>query len=139
MSKKPTTDIAASVRQRLLNLASKEGRPFNEVLQYFAMERFLYRRSQSPHGDRFVLKGALLFTVWQTPATRPTMDIDLLGRTSSSIDNVIGVFQEVCRQPVDPDGLAFDPASVVAERITEDARYEGIRVTVRGTLGTARV
>jgi hypothetical protein len=29
-------DIAASIHQRLLNLAKESGRPFNELLQYFA-------------------------------------------------------------------------------------------------------
>ena len=36
-------NIAVSVRQRLLNRARSEKRPFNELLQYYAMERFLYR------------------------------------------------------------------------------------------------
>lgn len=70
-------DIGASVRQRLLNRARAEGRPFQEVLQYFAMERFLYRLAKSAFADRFVLKGALLLKAWKAPVTRPTMDIDL--------------------------------------------------------------
>jgi hypothetical protein len=57
-------DIAASVRQRLLNEARASNRPFNEILQYFAMERFLFRLAASPHGERFVLKGALLLVIW---------------------------------------------------------------------------
>jgi hypothetical protein len=55
------------VHQRLLNIARKTDRPFDEVLQYFAMERFLYRLSQTEHVDSFVLKGALLFRIWDTP------------------------------------------------------------------------
>jgi hypothetical protein len=73
-------DIGASVRQRLLNRARAEGRPFQELLQYFAMERLLYRLAKSAFADRFVLKGALLLTAWNAPVTRPTMDIDLAGR-----------------------------------------------------------
>ena len=53
-------NIAASIRQRLLNKAREDKRPFNELLQYYAMERFLYRLSISPHKDRFILKGALM-------------------------------------------------------------------------------
>lgn len=60
---KPLRNIAASVRQRLLDRARREGRPFDEVLQYFAMERFLYRLAQSAHSERFVLKGALMLRV----------------------------------------------------------------------------
>jgi hypothetical protein len=58
-------DIGASVRQRLLNKSRTQGRPFQELLQYFAMERFLYRLAKSPYSDRFVLKGALLLTAWR--------------------------------------------------------------------------
>ena len=64
-------DLGASVRQRRLNQAHAQSRPFQELLQYFAMERFLYRLSQSQFPGRFVLKGALLLTAWQAPASRP--------------------------------------------------------------------
>jgi hypothetical protein len=43
MKKPGTKNVGAAVRQRLLNKARETGRPFNELLQYFAMERFLYR------------------------------------------------------------------------------------------------
>ena len=79
-------NIGASVRQRLLNYAKANGRPFAEVLQYYAMERFLYRLSMSPHVETFTLKGALLLTAWQAPISRPTMDIDFLGRTDNAVD-----------------------------------------------------
>ena len=72
-------NVAASVRQQLLNRAHAGKRPFNEVLQHFAMERFLYRLATSPHAGKFVLKGALMMLVWRVPVSRPTMDIDLLG------------------------------------------------------------
>jgi len=45
-----------------------QGRPFQELLQYFAMERFLYRLAKSPYSDRFILKGALLLTAWRAQA-----------------------------------------------------------------------
>lgn len=60
MNRREVRDVAASVRQRLLNTAHATARPFNELLQYYAMERFLFRLSRTPHGDRFVLKGALM-------------------------------------------------------------------------------
>ena len=131
--------MAASVRQRLLDKAKETGRPFNEVLQYFAMERFLYRLSKSPYADSFVLKGALMLTVWEAPLTRPTLDIDLLGRIDNRIETIVRVTKEICRQEVEPDGVDFDIATIRAERIAEDADYEGIRVRFRGSLGTARV
>jgi hypothetical protein len=49
------SDVAHSVHQRLLNLARAQGRPFQELLQHYTLERFLYRWVQSPYADRFVL------------------------------------------------------------------------------------
>ena len=114
MTERPLRNVAASVRQRLMNTARKTGRPFQEVLQYFAMERFLYRLSLSPHSERFILKGALMFTVWGAPASRPTRDIDLLGRMNNSVDVLVPVFRDVCQQAVEPDGLVFAVDSIPA-------------------------
>lgn len=139
MTERPLKNRAASVHQRLLNLSKTQGRPFNEVLQYYAMERFLYRLVQSGHGDRFILKGALMLSVWKVSVSRPTMDIDLLGHMENDIEAVCAVARRACAQTVEPDGLAFDPESVAGERIAEDADYSGVRFRVNGTLGNARL
>ncbi|WP_319549577.1 nucleotidyl transferase AbiEii/AbiGii toxin family protein [Desulfogranum marinum] len=136
---KPTTNKAASVRQRLLNRARSDKRPFNELLQYYAMERFLYRLSQSFSSDRFILKGALLLRVWDAPEFRPTMDIDMLGKTSNEEAAILALFNNILLVPVEEDGLFFDTGSLQSERITEDADYEGIRIRFKGALDTARV
>lgn len=75
MTRRPLVNIAQSVHQRLLTRAQKENRPFNELLQHYAIERFLYRLGQSQHTEKLLLKGALLLRVWQIPMARPTMDI----------------------------------------------------------------
>jgi hypothetical protein len=121
-------DIGASVRQRLLNRARAERRPFQELLQYFATERFLYRLAKSAFADLFVLKGALLLTAWNAPVTRPTMDIDLAGSTSNELDHIRSVIAELCESATEPDGLEFDSASIEVQRIKEDAECEGVRV-----------
>ena len=132
-------DIGASVRQRLLNKSRTQGRPFQELLQYFAMERFLYRLAKSPYSDRFVLKGALLLTAWRAPQSRPTMDIDLEGRVNNRLDHIKEVVATVCEVDVDPDGIAFNRTSIEASRIKEDADYEGVRVQFHATLARARI
>ena len=78
MNQRTSANLALSIRQRLLNKARETGRPFNDMLQYFAIERFLYRLAKSPHVGKLVLKGAVMFTAWQAPVSRPTMDIDFL-------------------------------------------------------------
>jgi predicted nucleotidyltransferase component of viral defense system len=138
MTKRQYKNIGASIRQRLLTKARNTGRPFNELLQYFAMERFLYRLSNSPHADNFILKGALMLTVWEAPLTRPTMDIDFLGRIENSAETLVKVTREICQQEVEPDGIVSDVTDIDAERIAEDADYEGIRIRFRGSLDTAR-
>jgi len=133
------TNIAASIHQRILNKAVSEHRPFNELLQYYAMERFLYRLGESPHCNHFVLKGAMVFLAWQVPLTRPTRDLDFLGYTNNSIDHLVLIVQEVCKQPVEADGMIFDPASVQGEIIKEEADYQGVRINFLGFLGNAQI
>jgi len=139
MSKREIKNIEHSVHQRLLDRARKENRPFDEFLQYFAMERFLYRLSKSGYRDSFVLKGALLLTIWEIPVTRPTRDIDLLGITDNSVENIITIVKEICRTEVERDGIEFNESTVAGERITENADYEGVRVRIRGSLGKTRI
>lgn len=132
-------NLPASVRQRLTNKAKETNRPFQELLQYFAMERFLYRLAQSPHAQNFILKGACVFTAWGGPSSRPTKDIDLLAHTDNAVEAVVALMREVCSQAVEPDGLVFDVESVAGEAIKEDADYSGVRVTFLVTLQNARV
>ena len=141
MKGKIPRNIAASVRQRLLNKARHDKRPFNELLQYFAMERFLYRLSRSPYTEKFILKGALMLRVWDAPFFRPTMDIDMLGRnTGNEIEKIIKQICEICQISVEPeDGLNFDTGNISGERITEDADYEGVRIRFVALLEAARI
>lgn len=80
--------VATSVRVRLLNVARAQGADFNQVLVRFALERILYRLTQSQHADRFLLKGALLFTLWYDMPHRATRDADLLGFGASDLASV---------------------------------------------------
>lgn len=134
-----TANIAASVRRRLLNLARAQERPFQEVLQFYVMERFLYRLSRSAHADRFVLKGALMLQVWESPQARPTMDIDMLGRTDNDPDALVRQLRDIMGADFgSEDGLIFYGDSLQAEAITEDAEYEGVRIRGWAELDRAR-
>jgi len=139
MSRKNIKNVAASVRQKLLNKSKELSRPFNELLQYYGLERFLYRLSASKYQDKFILKGALLFTVWRQSAIRSTVDIDLLGKISNNPDEIVCVFREICCLEVEDDGLRFDNTTISAEQITLDADYQGVRVQLYGYLDTARI
>jgi hypothetical protein len=131
--------MSASVRARLLTHARQSDRTFNEVLQYYGIERLLYRLSRSRYAGDFVLKGALLFFGLGMALRRPTRDIDFRGYGFNTIEDIESVFSDICEMEVEGDGLLFDPASVKAERIIEDDIYEGVRVRFQGKLGRAIV
>ncbi|ODU09008.1 MAG: hypothetical protein ABS84_09860 [Rubrivivax sp. SCN 71-131] len=130
-------NLAASVRARLLNVAKAQASDFNQVLVRFALERILYRLTQSKHADRFLLKGALLFTLWYDMPHRATRDADLLGFGASDLESVAQAFREIAAVAVD-DGIVFDPASVTVEEIRKEAGYGGVRVVIAGELAKAR-
>ena len=138
MKSRDVKDVAASIHRRLQNLPDLR-QDFQHTLIRYAAERLLYRLSQSPHRDRFVLKGAMLFVVWIGHVPRPTKDVDLLGRGDLGIAELEEIFREVCAIPCSEDGLAFDVASVRAQEIREEQEYGGIRVTAGATLGRARI
>jgi len=138
MAKQPT-NLAASVHKRLLNMAKATGRPFNELLQHYAIERLIYRLAASSHRDHFVLKGAIMMRVWKAPVARPTKDVDFLGRTSSDPDSVAEAMRDICRAEVVDDGLRFDADSVAVNAIAEEADYTGVRARLTAFLGKARV
>jgi hypothetical protein len=137
--KKSITDMAASARARLLNRAKAEHRPFSELLQYYGMERFLYRLSRSDHAEGFVLEGALMLQCWGAPLRRATKDIDLLGRETRSVEQLVAVVKDCLMLELEDDGLRFDPETVQGNEIRIDAKYDGVRLTFVGFLGTARI
>ena len=123
-------NLAASVRQKLSDLARARKEDFGLMLVKYGLERILYRLSRSNHLDAFVLKGALLFELWTHHTYRATRDADFLARGDYAPGRFVRIFRELCVMEVEPDGLTFDVDSVKAERITEDADYEGVRVTL---------
>jgi hypothetical protein len=137
MSKKRSSNLAESVRQRLLNLSQQRQEAFNLVLVRYGIERFLFRLSQSPFADQFVLKGATLFAVWSGESHRPTRDVDLLGYGDSSNERLRTLFTLLCELPVEADGLRFDSSTIRIEEIREVQEYGGKRITLSGRLDTA--
>jgi len=137
--KKEITNLTASIRARLQNKSKDTNRPFAEILQYYGIERFLYRFSQSSYKDKFVLKGALMFTVWDVPERRTTLDIDFLARFDSRIAEIEKVVKDVCKIRVPADGLIFDSETVTGQKIKEDADYEGVRVKFLGFLERSKI
>ena len=132
-----TGKLSASILARLLTLAKQRGDDYSLLLNRFALERLLARLSTSPHADRFLLKGALLFVLWYGIPHRPTRDADLLGFGPDDEANLIATFREVATMD-QGDGIVFDPDSVKADAIREDNTYGGTRIRLLAHIGSAR-
>lgn len=130
-------DLAASIRARLLNIAKADNTDFNQILVRYALERFLYRISLSEYSDQFLLKGALLFTLWYDMPHRPTRDADLLGFGDSNLKSLEKTFRDIAIIKVD-DGILFEPDSVVVEEIRKEAGYSGARIVICAELAKAK-
>jgi predicted nucleotidyltransferase component of viral defense system len=130
---------ASSVHARLAQRRTSTGEDYNVLLVRFTLERLLYRLSCSSHREQFVLKGAMLFAIWEPTLHRVTRDLDLLGFGSPSPERLTNIFRELCRMEVEADGVEFDPQSVGCEDIRAQDEYAGIRVKLRATIGKAVV
>ncbi|HEV2561710.1 MAG TPA: nucleotidyl transferase AbiEii/AbiGii toxin family protein [Rhizomicrobium sp.] len=134
--KEEPKNVAASIRQRLLN-ARKGKQDFQRMLLQYAIERLLFRLSQSSLRDSFILKGAMLFALWTPEPFRSTGDLDFLGFGPNDVAAIRSAFQTLCTEPVTDDGLSFDPKSIEVETMREEEEYQGARVRLRAHLGTA--
>ena len=130
-------NIPASIHARLAQRRAKTGEDYNVLLVRFTLERLLYRLSQSTHREQFVLKGAMLFAIWEPTLHRATRDLDLLGFGNPSSERLAEIFRELCGLEVEADGVVFDARSVACEDIRAQNEYAGIRVKLRAKLGQA--
>jgi hypothetical protein len=137
VSQREVTNIPASVRARLLSQAKERGESFDQILVYFAIERFLHRLSHTEWGDRFVVKGATMLRAWGTPLGRPTRDIDFSGAIGNSPSAVAAAISECLEIEYLADGLAFN-GEIKTRRINVADRYPGVSATVTGHLDGAR-
>jgi hypothetical protein len=141
MTERIVKNVSASIRQKLLSLSQSQNpqRLFDDLLQSYAIECFLYRLSLSSHVNKFILKGGLMLKVWSSSEFRSTKDIDMLGKTKNEEKNIIAIIKDILAIEVKSDGLFFDLDSIKTERIAEDADYEGIRAQFLCYLDSARI
>ena len=133
-----TTNVAASIRSRLLSRAKAEGTEFQLFLDRYACERFLYRLGESGARDRCILKGASLLALWMDEPYRATRDVDLLAFGANDEENVRGVMTTISKVSCPEDGVALDISTLKVATIRDSQRYGGQRATLIALLGTAR-
>lgn len=133
------SNSAASIRAKLQDLAKNEGLAFQVVIFRFLHERFLFRLSLSQHKNNFFLKGgALLYSVEETK-TRPTKDLDFLAiAIQNDLAGIQEAFRNICMLGHTQDSVWFEPESIEAERISEQDKYEGVRIYLEGGFDSIR-
>jgi predicted nucleotidyltransferase component of viral defense system len=129
---------AASVKQRLLNMARTQGRGFDILLVRFVLERLLFRLSRSAYRDRYILKGGMLVTQWLDHDNRETRDADFLGFGESDAETIKAIFAEIMSITSD-DGLDFDTSALTATAIRDEMEYGGIRLKTSAYLERTRI
>jgi len=132
-------NLPESVYTKLKNIALIKKRPTQEVLRYYAMERFLYRLSVSRHKDSFFLKGGLMLMVWDPTTHRATVDIDLLAKVNNSIENISRILKDICSQSVLHDGIEFDSTNLVLAESQIETEYTGLSARFSASLHTAKL
>lgn len=131
-------NVAASIRARLKQKSDADRQDFNLTLTHYGLERLLYRLSLSRHATSFLLKGALLFSLWYEVAHRATRDMDLLGFGPDDVDSVVEAFREISAIQVE-DGMEFELSTIRGTEIRKEAGYGGVRVDLRARLDGARI
>jgi hypothetical protein len=117
--------------------AKQHGDDYQRVLTRYAIERLLYRLSQTEATERYVLKGAMLFVTWPEHVSRPTGDLDLLGHGDPAPAAIAELFNRICQVEFADDGIRFDATSTNVEEVREADKYQGVRVSLDGELAGA--
>jgi len=131
--------LAESVRHRLLNLSRQKSETFNLILTRYGVERLLYRISQSKWKKDFLLKGAMLFSLWYDSPHRTTKDLDLMAYGTANSGYLKQVFQSLCTLEVEDDGIEFLAETITCNEIRRENVYVGIRVKLMARLAGANI
>ncbi|WP_192355967.1 nucleotidyl transferase AbiEii/AbiGii toxin family protein [Mesorhizobium mediterraneum] len=139
MTAKIVKNLGASIRARLLAHAKQHGDEYQRVLTRYAIERLLFRLSQTEAAARYVLKGAMLFVTWPEHVFRPTGDLDLLGEGNPDSTAIAELFARICQVEVPDDGVEFDPDSLKVEAVREADKYQGAQLSLKAELAGAKI
>lgn len=139
MTRGKPRNMGASVRARLLQRSRETGADFQFMLRRYAAERFLYRLGESPHRERYILKGATLLALWGGAVYRPSGDLDFTGYGSPLADDVRSTIRDICAISVADDGIVFDSREIDVEPIREHGEYDSLRARFKALLDSARI
>ncbi|MFY7994383.1 MAG: nucleotidyl transferase AbiEii/AbiGii toxin family protein [Bacteriovoracaceae bacterium] len=125
--------IEQSVKEKLKNIAKKEGVAFQILLETLFLERFMVRLAASNYHKNFIFKGGMCLDQYLEMG-RETRDLDfLMYKIESNADKVQKIFEEVASIKMN-DGFEFIDIKLDLLSI-EHKKYPGYRMGVTGKLG----
>lgn len=139
MSNPRQPNLPESIRNRLLDKSKELQQPFDLVLVRYALERFLFRLSQSRHHQTCIVKGAILLHIVAPVISRATRDLDLLALGTPTETTIRELVHDICNVDADDDALMFDLRSLAVTPIRGESRYSGFRAKLQSNLSTARI
>lgn len=129
-----------SVKDRLKNYSKKTGKPYQEILTYYALERTIYRLSKSDYVSNFVIKGGIyLYAIHDKNYVRATTDIDMMAqRITNDAEKMKDIFIEILSADTD-DAIKYNLNTLDVHNITEFKEYHGLNVSVVALLDRTRI
>lgn len=132
-------NIGLSIRNQLTQRAREHRENVQLLMTRYAIERVLYRLSVSRHRERFILKGAMLFSLWAPAPYRATGELDLLGLGDNAPEAVAVVFAEILAISAEEDGVVFKLETLRASAARLEDEYSGLRLDFIAEIGGARL
>ena len=130
---------AVSIKATLKNISNFENVKYQHIITRYLHERLLYRIAVSDYAKHFFLKGGNLLYAIEGLHIRPTTDIDILAKQiRNDKDEIKQIFQTICCIKYDDDCVIFHIDSIKTAYISEENKYNGVRVFVDAGLDTIR-
>lgn len=125
---------AMSLKAKIKNLAAEKKLPAQIVMQNYMFERFLFRLSNTPYRDKFILKGGMLVAALVGLDNRATMDLDAtLKNFPLTQETISRALSEICDVVCD-DGVSFELGNISS--IRDEDIYGGYRVGIKARYDT---
>ncbi len=129
-------NLSATYHQKIFNKAKQQARSFDEILQYYANERFLFRLGKSAYRQKFILNGAMDFILPEAEGAPLSAEITQSANRGYSVGSLVAIVKEMCELSVENDGLDFSPATVHGFTLKEEEEVQGVRILFTCYLGS---
>ena len=80
-----------------------------------------------------------MLKAWQINRHRATLDIDLLGKTSNTLENIQKIIEDICKKDVVPDGVRYETSDLQLKEIQLGREYHGLRAIFSAYIHSTKI